>query len=517
MRAPNNYQRFLAAGLGCYIGLQSILIIGGNLRLLPLTGVTLPFVSYGGSSLLTTFFALGMLMVISSNQEALPPEMPRLRPYLAAGAGFALAFFLLGLTAGWWAVIRSDDLQFRTDNLRWTIHARYVPRGSLLDRSGTPIAVTTGESGSFKRTLLYPALGTTVGYSDPLFGKGGLEASLDGYLTGLQGSASSTIWLAEWMYGQPPPGLDVRLSIDLKLQSVLDQNLDGHTGGGVILNMKTGEILALASSPGFDPNLMSEKMDEWRNDPSAPLLNRVTQGTYPPGTILGPFLFADVQPVLTEVPDRLTYSLGDKTLTCARPPAQPLDWQTIIGAGCPGGLVELGSRLSNTQLQQLLEEFGFFTEPDFELPTAAPSENIPISDSVLTSLGQSGIKITPLQLALAVAQLSNQGNRPSPRLASAVKTPLQGWVVLPATNGASVSGRYASPYGIKTADTGELPVWDAVGAAQTEDGKPVTWYISGTVDSWQGSPLALVLAMEENAPELAVRIGRQTMSSAINP
>jgi hypothetical protein len=154
MRAPNNYQSFLAAGLGCYIGLQSILIIGGNLRLLPLTGVTLPFVSYGGSSLLTTFFALGMLMVISSNQEALPPEMPRLRPYLAAGAGFALAFFLLGLTAGWWAVIRSDDLQFRTDNLRWTIHARYVPRGSLLDRSGTPIAVTTGESGSLTRTLL---------------------------------------------------------------------------------------------------------------------------------------------------------------------------------------------------------------------------------------------------------------------------------------------------------------------------------------------------------------------------
>lgn len=54
----------------------------------------------------------------------------------------AAGLLTLSLMAGWWAIVRSDNLQFRTDNLRWTIHSRYVARGSLLDRSNQPIAVT---------------------------------------------------------------------------------------------------------------------------------------------------------------------------------------------------------------------------------------------------------------------------------------------------------------------------------------------------------------------------------------
>ena len=64
LRAPDNFRRYLAAGIVAYLGVQSLLIIGGNLRLLPLTGVTLPFVSYGGSSLLTSFVALYLLLAI---------------------------------------------------------------------------------------------------------------------------------------------------------------------------------------------------------------------------------------------------------------------------------------------------------------------------------------------------------------------------------------------------------------------------------------------------------------------
>ena len=75
MRAPDRFRRILAAGLAAYLGAQSILIIGGNVRLLPLTGVTLPFVSYGGSSLLTSYLALLMLMFISSQPEDEPAPL----------------------------------------------------------------------------------------------------------------------------------------------------------------------------------------------------------------------------------------------------------------------------------------------------------------------------------------------------------------------------------------------------------------------------------------------------------
>ncbi len=75
MRAPDNFRRILAAGLSAYIGAQSILIIGGNIRLLPLTGVTLPFVSYGGSSLLTSCWRCCILLFISSQPEDEPAPL----------------------------------------------------------------------------------------------------------------------------------------------------------------------------------------------------------------------------------------------------------------------------------------------------------------------------------------------------------------------------------------------------------------------------------------------------------
>lgn len=517
MRASNNYQRFLAAGLGSYFGIQSILIIGGNLRFLPLTGVTLPFVSYGGSSLVTALAALGILLVVSSSEEFHQPELPRLRPYLVTGGGIALLLLLLGLTAGWWAVVRSDDLQFRTDNLRWTIHSRFVPRGSLLDRNNRLIAVTEGTPGNLTRKLLFPELGTTVGYSNPLFGKGGLEASLDGYLTGVKGNSGLSIWLAELIYSQPPPGLDVRLSIDLRLQTKLDESLKGHVGAGVVLNTQSGEIIAISSQPSFDPNQMATEIETWRNDPQAPLLNRVTQGAYPPGTILGPFLYNQVHPAAETSPNRLVYNLNGVALTCAVSPAVPLTWKSVVAAGCPGALVELGNQLSPNQMHQVFDKFGFYSTPEFDLPAAGTQPSPPLPDTVDASLGQSGLKVSPLQLALAVAQLGEQGARPAPRLATAVKVPDQGWVVLPAAPGDKIPGDYVAPEGIKIWPQFSLPIWDAIGRAQTDDQKPLTWYIGATINSWPGSPLALVLILEENNPDYAIKIGHETMSAALNP
>ncbi|MBA4399491.1 MAG: hypothetical protein C0396_06445 [Anaerolinea sp.] len=125
--------------------------------------------------------------------------------------------------------------------------------------------------------------------------------------------------------------------------------------------------------------------------------------------------------------------------------------------------------------------------------------------------------MTPLQIALATAQLSNSGMRPTPLLASAVRTPHQGWVVLPTGHATTVDGTYAQPASLKTDPTSGLPVWDAIGQAQTDDGRPITWYISATVNSWPGSPLALALVLEEDNPEQAEQIGRELMFAALNP
>lgn len=364
---------------------------------------------------------------------------------------------------------------------------------------------------------MYPQLGTTIGYSDTTFGKAGLEASLDGYLTGLKGNAASTIWLAEWIYAQPPPGLDVRLSLDLDLQKTVDRNLEGKIGAAVVLNSKTGEVLSISSQPSFDPNLLHDNWQQYTEDPAAPLLNRATQGQYPLGTITGVFLYSSTQPDAVDLPETFTYMLGDKPLGCAYVPDIPLDWDHLVAAGCPGAAARLGESYSSTSMRAMFEELGFYNTPDFELPQAAASPNEPVDDVISASIGQSNLKVSPLQVALAAAQLSNGGNRPAPRLALAVETPHQGWVVLPGSPAVSPILTLQKPEALRLPGLEGLPVWEAVGQAITDDGKKVTWYVSGTLSSWPGTPLAMSLILEEDNPSQAVQIGRDVMRAAINP
>src|SRR5215208_20012 len=116
IRAPDVFRRLLAAGVTAYLGIQALLIVGGNLRLLPLTGVTLPFISYGGSSLLTSFIALLILLLISNHLDEDPAPLPRPQPYFALGAFLCAGLFMAALANGWWAIARGPDLLTRPDN-----------------------------------------------------------------------------------------------------------------------------------------------------------------------------------------------------------------------------------------------------------------------------------------------------------------------------------------------------------------------------------------------------------------
>lgn len=463
LRAPDSFRRLLAAGLTAYLGAQSILIIGGNLRLLPLTGVTLPFVSYGGSSLLTSYLALLLLLLISSQPEDEPAPLSAhsSSPYLVVTGLLGLGLTAAALTNGWWAVWRGPDLLARTDNARRAISDRYVQRGRLLDRNNTSINFTQGQSGSFNRVYAYPNLAPITGYTHPTFGQAGLEASLDDYLRGLKGNPSLLIWWDHLLYGQPPPGLDVRLSIDLDLQRAADSLLGDHAGALVLLNAQSGEILVLASHPSYDPNLLDTIGAELSQDARTPLLDRAVQGLYPAGTSLAPFLFA-------------------------------------------GGLSASATKES---LNPLYDALGFHSTPQLRLPVAAA---VTASDD---------LRISPLQMALAAAAISNQGIRPVPRLTMAVNTPAQGWVILPSLG---ESAQAFSPN--STAATAEsLSVsgqlfWQSGGIGiEKQKLQFITWYLAGTLPGWQGTPLALVVALEEESSPLAESIGQAIMKEALQP
>lgn len=521
IRAQNNFLRFLAAGLTAYLVGQSILIIGGNTRLLPLTGVTLPFVSYGGSSLVTSMLAILLLLLISENPDdhVYPLTKPHL--FLQLGGFLFAGLASLALITGWWSIYRAPALLGRTDNPRRSINDRFVLRGSLFDRNNIPISLTLGEPGSYQRSYASPHLGPVVGYTHAVYGQSGLEASLDEYLRGMRGNPASEIWLNHFVYGQPPPGLDVRLALDTDIQSMADNLLAGNSGAMIVMDAKSGDILAMASHPAFDANRLDEEWPVLLQDPQAPLVNRATSGVYQPGTSLGAFLLAGLlerQLPLPPAPNTTFYRLDSFSLFCSANPGPDANVATMIANGCPTPLISLENILEGRQegaIQELLVSLGFYNSPQLRMLVAPASPLVVGEDADLLATGQASLRITPLQMALAAAALSGEGIAPAPRVATGVNIPQTGWVVLAAL------GEPKPIFSLEVAaETTRLlavpgqPYWQALGNARSGDQR-IQWYLAGTLPDWQGSPLVVVLALEIDQAELALEIGTQILHSLV--
>lgn len=515
--APDRFRRYLAAGITIYLIAQSVLIISGNLRLLPLTGVTLPFLSYGGSSLVTTFIALLILLLISDSAEPHPIKVPDIRPYRFLGGLLFCGLAAISLVTGWWTYYRGTALLERTDNARRAIADRYVQRGAILDRLNDPLAASTGAPGSFFRESLYPALGPIIGYTHPVYGQSGLEASLDPYLRGLRGNPGLTIWWNHFLYGQPPPGLDVRLSLAQELQTAADTLLAQQNGALVLLNARNGEILAISSSPTFDPNQLDETWSDLIKDPETPLFNRATLGRYPAGTALGPFMLAAAieEGDLPKSPSVHPYLFDNFSINCSSEPGDH-SWDALISNGCPNSQVTLGQILGPQRIMDLYKDLGLYSPPSLRLPTDSSSAPIEFNDLERTYLGVGEIEVNPLQLALAGAILSNNGVRPAPRLATAVNSPTAGWITLP-TQSEPVqvfSGDAANDAALGLQAT-NLPIWQIISVVPNGPDNTITWYIAGTLPGWGGTPLALAIILESDDPAAAESIGHDLLQIAI--
>ncbi len=517
LRAPLNFHRYLAAGISAYFACQVVLIIGGNLRLLPLTGVTLPFMSYGGSSLLTCIAAVLILVLISRQSDQDPAPLVSVRPFTFFYACVIAALGGILLATGWFGQVRQQELTSRTDNPRRAIDDRYVQRGSLLDRHNHPIVSSSGAPGEIVRSYLVPSLSLVTGYSSPQYGQAGLEASLDPYLRGLAGSPSLLIWWNNLLYGQPPPGLDVRLSIDLALQDAADAAMGDAHGAAVLLNASTGEVLAMASHPYFDPNRLDAEWNSLVASAGAPLVNRATQGLYPPGAAIAPIILSEFidSGDLPDLPEELDYPLPDgKRISCAYEPADSTSWGSVLSAGCPAPLALLGNRLFSTRLNSLFQRFGLTSRPAIPLETAPP-QVAPVSDVKLASLGREGLLLSPLQMARVAGVISNEGSLVSPLLALAVDTPQQGWVILPAGDSAAIlNPGPAAEVGSLLAQPGKL-YWEVVAVAG-EGEHAVSWFVGGSLEQWKGAPLAVAVAIETNDPALARRVGEAILQEALN-
>jgi cell division protein FtsW (lipid II flippase) len=492
VRSADGASRLIAGSLSALLGMQSILIIGGVLRLLPLTGVTLPWMSYGGSSLLASMVVLSLLLLISARPAPFSENVRPDRPMRTLAGWLLLAFAAAGLSLGWWGIYRASALRERTDNYRRILHDRQARRGNLYDRNGLPLAVTTGAPGSYTREYPDPASAPIVGYTTAYYGQGGMEAVLDPWLRGEAARNTFDIWWSETVLGISTEGVDAYLTIDRTLQDAGSSRLKGRAGAIVVMRARSGEILALVSMPTFDPATLEQNWDRIIRQPFSPLFNRATQGLYPPGQMLYPFLAA-------EALDRNW--LGEDLELCQAPYS---DW-ILAHPDYP---------------DQVLSAFRFTSDPILDLPTvyisslAFPADR----EAVLRELeGRGRILVSPIQLAAAFASIAGDGMAPAPRLILRLDAP-SGWITPPAP------GR---PAAMIPADTAErlnimLPTttatdrrtakeWAGCGG-NAETNPSISWYAG--FQTGVDDPIVVVVALEGN-PLTADEIGRVILEQAM--
>jgi cell division protein FtsW (lipid II flippase)/cell division protein FtsI/penicillin-binding protein 2 len=438
-RCEEPFARLLSAGLAVAFGLQAVLIMGGTIRLLPLAGITLPFVSYGGSSLVTSFIGLSFLVLLSGGKGG---DVQFSRPLKHIQGIMILAWTGLAVLLGWWSLYRAPELTTRTDNPRRGLIQKYSRRGRILDRDDVTLAESIGEIGDIQRT--YPAVWavTAVGFDSIPFGQSGIEASMDAYLRGEAGYDAFRIWWHDILYNRPSPGLDVRLSIDSSLQKLAVESLGSRPGVLVVLESMSGEVLTMLSSPSFDPNHLDRDWEGLTSRVDAPLLNRVAQGRYQPGMVLAPFLLAwalEYDFASTDIPvPNLTNAVkvDGVVLRCVLSPPSEIDHTLVLALqiGCPGPFADLGESVGSEGLEAVFSSFDFDQAPLIRLESVEISDaEVPENsqDVLQAAMGQGDLTLTPLQVARGFAGLLSDGVLPALHIVDAVEDPQGAWRPLP--------------------------------------------------------------------------------------
>jgi len=445
-RARRPFDQFLAAGLTAGLVIQAWVIMAANVKLAPIAGVTLPFLSYGGSSLLSTFIALGLLLRISANQETgrsaswepgklanerqvtrHQPNGPGRVPIYRTACALLLALALLAAACGYWSVARAEWLVAREDNPRRVAYEQRLLRGRILDRNGAPLAdIGMGPTGVVTRTYPVPEAAPVVGYASLRYGAGGIEGAFDEVL---RGEVERSSWEAAWadLLHRPPVGRDVHLTIDAELQRLAQESLSDEAGAAVLLNAQTGQVLAMASAPTYDPAQLDETWDQLREDPAAPLVNRATQGLYQPGAAFQTIVVAEalvegeIESLESAVVSGVTETMrvNSTPVGCSTLPLAPHTLASAYAAACPAPIAALGERLGADGLMKAVERWSLTTPPPMEIPTEAGPQ---VGESSTTkalkqeAIGQGELIMSPLQAALMAATLANEGTMPTPQL-----------------------------------------------------------------------------------------------------
>ena len=377
-----------------------------------------------------------------------------------------LAAFCSAVSAGELLVLEAVDSE--------TMTALYQ---SGLVQSGAIRLSARGERSWPEGTLLPHALGFTGPITaeewpaakakglamDSIVGQSGLEEAYDDLLrgqdgqllinTGLDGAVRATI-----QQSTATPGATLVLTLDASLQATLQQALrqrietlqstamagggrECRAGAAVVVDVKTGGILAAANWPGYDMNNYHSDYAALSADAGAPLLDRAFQGLYAPGSAFKPAVAAAALTAGFDPDDtvnctgRYLYYSGYQPGCLQYGHAGPVDMRTALEQSCNIFFYDVGRRLGVDTFSAMAEQLGLAQPTGVEVPEAegrltwSTDENYQAGLTLMAAIGQGNTAVTPAQLAVYAATLATGGQRPTLHFADRALQPAAGQTV----------------------------------------------------------------------------------------
>ncbi|HEY0632449.1 MAG TPA: penicillin-binding protein 2 [Thermoleophilaceae bacterium] len=362
-------------------------------------------------------------------------------------------FTVLAVFTSRWSVLEADSLKHQPRNQRLILEQQAVPRGLILARDGTKLAINhrIGTRQTKRYYRVYPRGGLfahAVGYSFISAGQSGLEQSYNTELSGTSDKQLSSF--LEQLGGGPKQGDDLRTNLDPAAQREALAGLAGRAGTVVALEPSTGRIRVMANIPGFDPNNVPNQLKQLNKAPPGvlgPLVNRATQARYPPGSTMkvvtsaaaldsglykpGSFISGRDGVVISGVP--LHNYGGENFGSISLTDALTNSVNTVFG--------QIGEKLGKGTMLKYMRRFGFQAQPSIDLPRDQVAASGVLSPGTRRSapkplganntwdvgrvaIGQEPhLFVTPLQMALVAATVGNKGRMMQPHLGDKVIAP----------------------------------------------------------------------------------------------
>ncbi|MBV9736849.1 MAG: hypothetical protein JO177_01665 [Candidatus Eremiobacteraeota bacterium] len=329
-------------------------------------------------------------------------------------------------------------------------------RGRILASDGTVLAQTLHKHRVYP---FGPQLAQAVGYVSLRFGASGIEAAYDSALTPPDTTGdpiSQAVEILQSFTGQSTPayGADVVTTLKMPIQTLLASELAQHArGAGIVIDPRSGAVLAMASVPSFDPNTIEDTFPQLAHAENSPLVNRATDGLYPPGSTFKIVTAADALDSAAVTMDSTFedpgyFVIGDYVVHDNEGEATgDLDLTGAFAQSSNVDFAQIALRLGADRWYEYAQRWGLGTSLDFQLP--AEVDRIPsraqLYPGVLAQLGfgQANLLVTPLRMALVASTIANDGVTPRPFI---VRT-----IARVATSSSFGSAQLAQPISTETA------------------------------------------------------------------